>query len=320
MMKKNIQAGPVMLSEFALGAGKRGPKELDEACFAVMDRYMEAGGDTFDSARVYSGGQADEALGRWMKSRKIDRDSVTLIMKGGFPADSKQMHISRLSAEDIACDLEASLKAAGTDHADLYLLHRDNPRLPVDEMMTALDRLVREGKTRAVGCSNWTIGRIIEANEFAAANGLVPLSLCQIHFSLAVTTAAQTKDVTHVPMSDVEFGWYEESGFPIMGYGPMGRGYFHRRLNGAPPTDGDKRYYDYIPENRRRAQRLQHLSEATGYAPAAILLAYSRDNRLASVPLAGFSRIEQLEEAYQALCFTLTPEQIRYLETGEGNI
>lgn len=320
MMKRCFQAGPVVLSEFALGAGKRGPRESDEACFSVMDRYMEYGGDTFDTARTYMGGQADEALGRWIRSRRLDRDSLTLVLKGCFPADSQKMHISRLTPEDIRADLEDSLSAIGTDYADLYLLHRDNPRLPVDEMMITLDRLVREGKTRAVGCSNWTIGRIIEANEFAAANGLTPLSLCQIHFSLAQTTAAQTKDVTHVPMSDVEFGWYEESRFPIMGFGPMGRGYFHRKNSGMEMTGTDKRYYDYIPSNHRRAQRLKKLSEATGYPSAAILLAYSRDNKIRSVPLAGFSKTSQMDEAYQALNFTLTPEQIRYLETGEGDI
>ena len=315
MKKIKLNCG-VELSEFALGSGKRGPVENDEACFAVMDHYMEYGGRTFDSARVYAAGQSDAALGRWMRSRKVDRDSVTLVMKGSHPEPS-QMFVSRLSAAEIAFDLEESLRAAGTDHADLYLLHRDNPRLPVDEIMITLDRLVREGKTRAVGCSNWTIGRIIEANEFAEANGLHKLSLCQIHFSLAETTAAQTKDITHVPMSGVEFGWYKESGFPIMGFGPQGRGYFHRKLSGLPASDGDKRYYDYIPENRRRAERLGKLAKETGYSPAALLLAYTRDNALTCEPLVGFSSAAQMDEAFGALSFSLTKEQIRYLETGE---
>lgn len=319
-MMKRVNIGGIQVSELALGAGKRGAKELDEACFAVMDRYLEMGGNCFDSARVYAQGQADEALGRWLASRKVDRDSVVLMLKGGFPADSKQMHVSRLSPEEIAWDLEQSLRAVGTDHADLYLLHRDNPRIPVSEIMPALDRLVREGKTRAVGCSNWTIGRIIEANEFAAKNGLHPLVTCQIHFSLAQTTAAQTRDVTHVPMNDVEFGWYEESGFPIVGYGAQGRGYFFRKQNGLPATEGDVRYYDYIPENRRRAERLIRLSEATGRSVSALLIAYSRDNRLNSVPLSGFSSVSQLDDALSALEFTLTPEEIRYLETGEGTV
>ena len=319
MMQKRM-IGPVEVSEFALGAGKRGPEELDEACFAVMDHYLEYGGTTFDSARIYAGGQSDEALGRWLRSRKIDRAKVSLVLKGCHPADPKQMHISRLSPAEIAGDLEDSLRAVGTDYADLYLLHRDNPRLPVDEIMLTLDRLVREGKTRAVGCSNWTIGRIIEANEFAEANGLNKLSTCQIHFSLAQTTASQTKDVTHVPMSEVEFGWYQESGMPIMGFGPQGRGYFHRRLKGIAATEGDRKYYDYIPENRRRAERLGRLAKATGYAPAAILMAYSRDNKINSIPLAAFSSTAQMDDAYGALKFALSPEQIRFLETGEGDL
>ncbi len=102
MMKRYVQAGPVALSEFALGAGKRGPRESDEACFSVMDRYMEYGGDTFDTARTYMGGQADEALGRWIRSRRLDRDSLTLVLKGCFPADSQKMHISRVSQMDEA--------------------------------------------------------------------------------------------------------------------------------------------------------------------------------------------------------------------------
>ena len=72
-MMKKVSVGPVALSEFALGAGKRGPKEFDEACFAVMDRYLEYGGNTFDSARVYAAGEADEALGRWIRSRQLKR-------------------------------------------------------------------------------------------------------------------------------------------------------------------------------------------------------------------------------------------------------
>ncbi|MBQ2957639.1 MAG: aldo/keto reductase [Clostridia bacterium] len=319
-MMKKMMIGPVDVSEFALGAGKRGPKEMDEACFAVMDRYLEYGGTTFDSARIYAAGQADEALGRWLRSRKIDRSSVRLVLKGCHPTDTKQMHISRLSPEEIRFDLEESLRAVGTEYADLYLLHRDNPRLPVDEIMIELDKLVREGKARAVGCSNWTIGRIIEANEFAEANGLTPLSTCQIHFSLALTTAAQSKDVTHVPMNDIEFGWYEESGFPIMGFGPQGRGFFHRKLNGLPVSENDMRYYERIPENRRRADRLGRLAKESGYSPASLLLAYSRDNRINSEPLAGFSSIAQMDDAYGALNFTLSPEQIRFLESGEGEI
>ena len=313
---KKINVAGIEMTELALGAGKRGAPENDAAAFAVMDRYVELGGNTFDTARMYAGGASDEALGRWLRSRGL-RDQVVLVTKGCFPTDRNKMYISRLSPEEIEQDLVDSLKAIGTDHADLYLLHRDDPKVPVEGIVTALDKLVKSGKTRAVGCSNWTIGRIIEANEFAAKNGLAPLSLCQLHFSLAVTTAAQTGDVTHVPMSDVEFGWYQESQFPIMGFGPQGRGYFKRVIAGEPMREGDTRYYDRIPENRRRAARLERLSKEIGRSPSAICVAYTRDNKLNCVPLSGFSTVEQLNESFDALNFHLTPEQIAFLE-GRG--
>ncbi|MBO4299388.1 MAG: aldo/keto reductase [Clostridia bacterium] len=314
---ERINVAGLKLSELALGSGKRGPAENDRTVFAIMDRYIELGGNCFDTARKYADGQSDEALGRWLRSRGLC-DQVIIVTKGCFPADSSAMHISRLSPAEIESDLEESLRAIGTDHTDLHLLHRDNPRLPVADIMITLDRLVKAGKARAVGCSNWTIGRIIEANEFAAQNGLTPFSLCQIHFSLAVTTAAQTKDVTHVPMSDVEFGWYVESQFPIMGYGPQGRGYFKRVIAGEPLREGDIRYYDRIPENRRRAARLDWLAKALGRSPVAICVAYTRDNKAKCIPLSGFSSVGQLEESFDALNFHLTPAQIDYLETGRN--
>ena len=192
MTMRKINVAGLELSELALGAGKRGPAELDKPSFAVMDRYIELGGNCFDTARKYANGQADAALGRWLRATGM-RDQVVLVTKGCFPADSKNMYVSRLSGAEIEYDLDESLRAIGTDHTDLHLLHRDDPRLPVDEIMVTLDRLVKSGRARAVGCSNWTIGRIIEANAFAAQNGLTPFSICQLHYSLAVTTAACVK-------------------------------------------------------------------------------------------------------------------------------
>lgn len=303
----------MQLSELALGSGKRGTPDTDKAVFAVMDKYREYGGNCFDSARMYANGESDKALGRYLKATGA-RDDMILIAKGCFPADKSKMYISRLSPSDIRYDLEESLRAMDTDHADFYLLHRDDPHLPVDDIMITLDKLVKEGLTRAVGCSNWTVGRIIEANEFARANGLAEFSMCQLHYSLAMTTAAQTKDVTHVPMSDVEMSWYAESQFPIMGFGPHGRGYFKRVICGEPMREGDIRYYDRIPENRRRAERLKQLSERTGRSTASLCLAYTRDNVADCIPLSGYSTVEQLDDAFDCLNYHLTKEEIAFLE------
>ena len=309
---KTIDVGGVSVSEIALGAGKRGPRDYDETCFKVMDHYFERGGRTFDSARVYAGGEADEAMGRWLKSNGL-RDEVTLICKGGHP-DIKDMFTPRLSPADIKGDLELSLKAMGIERADLYLLHRDWPKMPVGEIMEPLHELVKEGKTRVIGCSNWTVTRIIEANEYAEEHGLTPLSLVQMHYSLGLTTAAAVRDLTYVPMNETEFGWYAETQFPVMGFGAQGRGYFKRVINGEELRPDDWRYYHRLPENRRRCKRLKKLSNDLGVSPAAVLIAYTRDSRLNCVPLCAYSTIEQMDEAFEALSFNLTPSQIAYLD------
>lgn len=312
----SIQILPgLSITDISLGAGGRGDADRDEEQFRIMDRYLELGGNCFDTARMYAGGECDVSLGRYLKSRG-NRDKVVLCTKGSHPADTMAMHVSRLSPGEIEGDLDESLKNIGTSYTDMHLLHRDNPKIPVSEIVPVLDSLVRKGKARAVGVSNWTVGRINEANQFAVENRLSPISLCQLHYSLLMTTAHQTGDVTHVPMNDVEFSWYKETQLPIMGFGNQGRGYSARKSKGEALREGDKRYYDYFPENHRRVERLMKLSRELGRSMASLALAYVRDNALNASALSGFSSVAQLEDALQALRFTLTPEQVRFLETG----
>ncbi len=303
------------MSEIALGAGKRGAEKDDAVVFEIMDRYVELGGNSFDTARVYGDGASDAGLGRWLKSRGL-RDSVTIVSKGSHP-DRANMFVPRLSRAEIEQDLNESLRYMGTDHSDLHLLHRDDIKTPVSEIVSSLDALVKAGKTRAVGVSNWTVSRIAEANRFAKENGFAPISCCQMHFSLAQTTAPATGDLTHVPMNDIEFGWYKESRLPVMAFSVQARGWFSVRAAGGTPKDSPTRYYDGFPENFRRLERLQKLAGELGKSLAAVTTAYARDSGINCVPLCAFSSVAQLEESLEALSFMLTPAQARYLETGE---
>ena len=314
---KRIQIAPgIEMTDIAMGESRRGYPDCEQSAFEVMDRYVELGGNTFDSARLYSDGAADRALGKWIKSRGL-RDSLTVVTKGSHP-DRKNMFASRLTRRDIEGDLDESLAFMGLAYSDLHLLHRDDVRIPVEEIMPSLDALVRAGKTRAVGVSNWTAARIIEANQFALEKGLEPIRCCQLHFSLAQTTAAATGDITHVPMNDVEFGWYRESRLPVMCFGAHGRGWFAARARGEEPKEKPRRYYDMFPENHRRLARLLKTAETLGVSPAAVATAYVRDRGLNAVVLSSFSSRKQLEEAWEAETFRLTRAQLRYLETGVG--
>ena len=305
----------VDLSVITMGDSKRGVPEHEQETFRVMDRYRELGGNTFDSARIYDDGGADRALGKWMRSRGVRREAVRIVTKGNHPPLS-DMFASRLSKEEIERDLTESLSFIGIECSDLHMLHRDDVQKPVEEIMPALDGLVKAGKTRAIGVSNWTVTRIIEANEFAHANGLEPIRACQMHFSLAQLTAMGGKDLTYCPMNDIEMGWYKESRLPVMCFGAHARGWFAATAAGKAPREELARYYGVLPENQRRAVRLQRLAGKLGKSVAAVCTAYVRDSGLNAVVLSSFTKISQLEEAMEAETFALTPEQIKYLETG----
>ncbi len=313
-MKKIHIADGVDITDISMGAGSLGNPDREDICFALLDRYVEMGGNCMDTARVYGNGNTDVMLGRWIKSRR-HRDKMVLCAKGCHPA-RENMFVNRLSPKDITGDLEESLSALQTDHADMFLLHRDDSRMPVDTIMQTLHALVKAGKTLAVGCSNWTVGRINEANQFARKNGLTPFSVCQLHYGLAQTTAAQTRDITHVPMSPIEAQWYREEQFPIMGFGCQGRGFYARYAAGAEQKEGTRQFYMWLPENLRRADRLIKLAADLHTNVSALAVAYARDSGLRCSALCAFSSLAQMEESFDALRLALTPAQIAYLESG----
>ena len=300
------------MTDIALGAGKRGDPAVTQEAFRIMDKYLELGGNCFDTARLYEGGRSDIVLGEFLKSRG-NRKDVVLCTKGNHP-DPATMFVSRLSKEEIEGDLHESLAAIGTDYTDMHLLHRDNVKLPVGPIVEALSGLVTSGKARAYGVSNWSVTRIAEAIAFAKDNGLVAPSLCQLHYSLLETTAPATGDITHVPMNGIEFGWYLENQFPVMAFGSQGRGYFARVAAGEPQKEGGVRYYGWLPQNEGRTARLINMAKEMGVSIAALATAYVRDSGLKASALCAFSSVAQLVDSMGADAFTLTPAQIAQLE------
>lgn len=312
-MKKIAIANGVEITQLALGACNPELASTSE----IMGKYLDAGGNVMDTGRAYFDGDYDIFLGKWIREHKV-RDKVITSMKGCLPLSYSAMHLTRLSKQDIKGDLETSLQASGLDYTDIYLLHRDDPKVPVEEIMPAMDELVKEGKTRVIGVSNWTGARIAKANKFAKENGLEPFAVCQMHFSLAQTTPAATGDITHVPMSDIEYKWHLDNDFPIMAFASQGKGFFGRYEKGlaaeTKPTVMD--YYGYFPENYRRAERACELAKKHNTNASAIALAYLIQNKLRVSALMGFTSLEQYALAMDALNVELSAAELEYLENG----
>ena len=125
--------------------------EEEEKSFALLDEVFEQGGTTFDTAHQYGGGDSERTFGRWAKDRGL-RDEIVVIGKGAHHnADRK-----RVTPFDITADLFDSLARFGFDHVDLYLLHRDDPSVPVGPIVEVLNEHFSEGRIKAFGGSNWT--------------------------------------------------------------------------------------------------------------------------------------------------------------------
>jgi aryl-alcohol dehydrogenase-like predicted oxidoreductase len=158
----------------------------DEAqSFAVLDAYASAGGDFIDTADVYpawapgnSGGESETIIGAWL-ARRGRRDDIVVATKVGNHADFKG-----LKAETIKRGAEASLRRLGTDHIDLYYTHADDLETPVEEIIGALDALVKEGKVRAIGASNISPERLAASLDFSEREGLARYEIIQPMYNL----------------------------------------------------------------------------------------------------------------------------------------
>ena len=143
---------------------------------AVLDAFYVGGGNCFDTAFIYHDGYSDRFLGHWIEQHNI-RDAVVVIGKGA--------HTPNCDPVSMRNELSVSLERLRTDYMDLYMLHRDNPEVPVGEFIEALNEELRLGRVKAFGASNWTVARLEAAITYAQARGLTPLSALSNHFSLA---------------------------------------------------------------------------------------------------------------------------------------
>lgn len=312
-MKKIAITDDIQITEITMGNGSIDNPET----IRIMDAYLEAGGNSFDSARLYADGKYDTFLGKWIRDRGI-RDNIVITMKGCFPQGrGKLLYNSRLSKSEIKGDLEVTLKETGLDHTDMYLLHRDDPTLPVEGIMVALDELVKEGKTRTIGVSNWTVSRLIMANEFAKKNGLARLCVSQIFFSLAYSTPASSADLTRICMCNVEYDWYQAADFPVMTYSSQAKGFFSKVEKGEELRDKKCEVYSCFPENYLRAKRAVELGKRYGVSATTIALAYLLADPLRTSSLVKFSSFAQYQDSMQALKINMTAEEHHWLETGK---
>jgi aryl-alcohol dehydrogenase-like predicted oxidoreductase len=263
---------------------------LTESDDGVLDEYVRLGGNAIDTARVYEAGDSERVLGEWLARQPASvRERLVIVSKGAHPNGSRK----RVTPEEIERDLRESVELLGGP-VDVYLLHRDDPSVPVGTIVEALNGLRAAGLIRAFGTSNWTTERIDEANAWADANGLEGFCVSSQHLSLAAQNEEQWDD-TRSANEPAMFTWHERTQTPLLAWSAQARGYFFGR-DGAEVL----RVYDN-PVNRERRRRAEELGRRLGFTASQVALAWALEQPFPVYACFGARTAEQVREAFGAL-------------------
>jgi aryl-alcohol dehydrogenase-like predicted oxidoreductase len=285
------------VSRVGLGCNNLGGRIGADETRAVVEAALEAGVMFFDTAEVYgNGGGSERLLGEILEGR---RDQVVLATKFAWEADA-----GLGSAENVRSSIAGSLERLRTDYVDLYYLHRPDATTPLAETLGALDELVREGKVRAIGCSNFSAEQLAEADRVARELGTVRFTVLQNHYNLLRRDA----DADVLPLC-------RELGVSFVPYFPLASGLLTGKYRrGEPAPEGTRLAGREIDQTQfDRIEALTPFAEERGHTLGELAIA-----ALASTPgidtvISGATKPEQVRANAAAASWQLSPEELEEL-------
>ena len=271
---------------------------------AVMfDDFFERGGTAFDTAWVYGVGVCETMFGHWLSQRGV-RDRVVILGKGA--------HTPFCTPDGVRSQLAQSLERLQTDHLDIYMLHRDNPDVPVGEFISVLNELRDAGRMRVFGASNWPVERVKEANAWAAANGKRGFAAISNNFSLARMIEPPWAGCRSA--SDPETrAWLTESQTPLMPWSSQARGFFTGRAKPDDHSDPELVRCWYADDNFERLARVERFAAEREVPTVAVALAWVLHQPFPTFPLIGPRTLEETRTSMEALAIELSDADAAWL-------
>ncbi|WP_432943862.1 aldo/keto reductase [Kribbella sp. CA-253562] len=291
--------------KMSLGAMLFGTTIDERTSFALLDQYVDAGGEWIDTADCYSfwvdpsghGGQSEELLGRWFAQRPGVRDRVKVTTKVGceplWPGSFPE-HTQGLSAKVIDEALETSLRRMGVDHIDLYLAHRDDLQTPLEETVAAFGKHAAAGTVGRIGLSNYALWRVERARGIAERLGVTGPTALQMRYSYL-----QPRPFVRNKAHDHRFGWITDEMLDyadrnpeqeLFAYSPLMSGSYER------PDRPFQEAFDH-PGTTRRLEVLTQAATELGVTRSEVVLAWLTGGSPAVTPVVGVSTPAQLEKA-----------------------
>jgi len=280
---------------------KVGAKLADE----LVGRSLDAGVNLFDTADGYANGESETLLGAALKAH---RERVIIATKVGFRT-GVPLTQSGLSRRHILWSIDQSLKRLGTDWVDVYIAHREDPFTPLEETLDALDAVVRAGKVRYLGFSNWSAWKVSAALEIQKARGFAPFTHGQMHYSLLGRDIE--RDV--IPMM-------RRYGLGLTVWSPLASGFLSGKYTHETLASPDNRYsgFDILPFDKEQGFRLVEQMRTIGATHAAtvsqVAIAWLLARAAVSSVLLGATKLHQLEDNLAATDLILTDAEIAQLD------
>ncbi|GER87046.1 NADP-dependent aryl-alcohol dehydrogenase [Dictyobacter vulcani] len=312
MQYRRLGRTGLKISALGLGTMQWGWTVDETAAFAVMDAFTERGGNFFDTANFYSrwlpgnkGGESESMIGHWLHARR-KRSDIVLATKVYQPMGDEPNNRG-LSRKHILDAVDASLRRLQTDYIDLYLAHAFDADTPIDETLTAFNDLVRMGKVRYVGASNYPAWRLMESLWSADAHHTARYDVLEPHYNL-VHRAEFERDLKTI---------CEQYQIGVIPYSSLAGGFLTGKYKrgtegkGARAASISQKYN--FDAAWRTVDTVQRIAQECDTTPAVVSLAWLLSQPVITAPIIGANTAEQLEPNFAAIDLTLTPAQIEAL-------
>lgn len=301
------------VSELCLGAMTFGRETEEDDSYALMDRFVEAGGNFIDTANVYSRGVSETIVGRWLKEKR--REDYVIATKVRFPMGDGP-NDQGLSRKHILASVEESLRRLQTDYIDLYQIHGWDPGPAMEEILSTLHKLVRSGKVRYIGASNltgWQLQKFMDLSKQVGWEGFVSLqplyNLLDRSIEWELLPVCQNEGIGVIPWSPLRGGWLS--------------GKYHRGMDGPPSGSRVKKAEEegwgeawsiYNTEHTWSViDELFAVAEEADKTPAQVALNWVLNRPGITAPIIGVRKMSHLEDNLGAAEFTLTDDQMMRL-------
>jgi aryl-alcohol dehydrogenase-like predicted oxidoreductase len=298
----------VEVSIFCLGAMYFGTRNDEASSYQLLDQYVEAGGSFIDTANIYAwwmegyrGGESEAQLGHWMRARR-NRPQLFLASKVGFLSQDVERG---LRARQIETECEKSLRRLGVEAMDLYYAHVDDRKTPMTETLEAFDRLVRAGKVRLIGASNFVAWRLEEARWTSQTHSWAGYCCIQQRYTYLRPKPGASFDPQTAANDDL-LDYCRARGITLLAYSPL--------LGGAYTRADRSLSEQYLgPDSEARLAALKAVAAEAGATPNQIVLAWMLHSAPCVIPVMAASTPEQMRENLGALEVRLSVEQMARL-------